>query len=256
MFLQRKITASIVIYKEDFFELQKAVNSVLKNEYVQKLYLIDNSPTNRIENNLLKKGIEYIFVGENIGFGAAHNLILEKIKNVSDYHLILNPDASFNPKVLNELVHKLEENKELTMIAPKVLFPDGKLQNSCRRYPKLNELFFRRFPMLKSLSKQIVEKGIYANENLEEPLYADYLTGCFHLYKTEDLLQIGGFDERYFLYMEDVDICKKIDEIGKKKLYYPLVHIQHVLKQKSAKNLKLFIRHVISMIKYYKKWGF
>ena len=256
MLKQKNITVSIVLYKEDVKELQKAINSVLNNKDVKKLYLIDNSPTNIIESHFIQKEIEYIFVGKNLGFGAGHNLILDKIKNLSEYHLILNPDASFNPEILNELVNQLEENKELTLIAPKVLFPNGNFQNSCRRYPKFSEMFFRRFPLSKKLSKSIVGKGIYSDKNLQESFYAEYMTGCFHLYKTEDFIALNGFDERYFLYMEDVDICRKIDKLGKKKMYYPNVAIEHVLKQKSANDTLLFIRHIISMIKYYKKWGF
>ena len=86
--------------------------------------------------------------------------------------------------------------------------------------------------------------------------FAEYITGCFHLYKTNDFVALNGFDERYFLYMEDVDICKKIDDLGKKKLYFPQEEIIHVLKQGSSKNIKLFIIHASSAIKYFLKWGF
>lgn len=252
----KNITVSIVLYKEVLEELQKAIDSVLDHPQIRKLYLIDNSPNNKIEEYLNDERIVYNFVGKNIGFGAGHNLILDKIKNKSDYHLILNPDTSFDSNILNELINQLEKDDELSLIAPKVLFPNGNLQNSCRRYPKFSEMFFRRFPFLKNFSKPLVEKGIYGDKDLNTPIYVDYLTGCFHLYRTKDLITMQGFDERYFLYMEDVDLCRKIDKLGKKKMYYPNVVIQHVLKQKSAKDLLLFIRHITSMIKYYKKWGF
>jgi hypothetical protein len=116
-------------------------------------------------------------------------------------------------------------------------------------------MFFRRFPLSKKLSKSVVDQGVYADKNLDEPFYAEYLTGCFHLYKTKDFLALEGFDTRYFLYMEDVDICRRIDEMGKRKMYDPKVHIYHVLKQGSSKNIKLFLRHTISMFKYFFKWG-
>ena len=246
-----------MLYEESADELQKAIDSVLNTICVSKLYLIDNSPTNSIEKWLDKSDtLEYIHTNKNLGFGSGHNLVLDKIKKNSDYHLVLNPDASFDSKILEELVQQLENNKELALVAPKVLFPNGEVQNSCRRYPKLSEMFFRRFPILRKTSKSIVNKGIYADVNLNEPFFSEYLTGCFHLYRTQDFIKIGGFDERYFLYMEDVDICKKIDQLGKKKMYYPKVHIEHVLKQRSAKDIKFFFRHTLSMIKYFMKWGF
>jgi len=144
----------------------------------------------------------------------------------------------------------------VAMIAPKVLFPNGLHQFSCRRYPSLKELFARRFPFLNPIFKSTIYKGQYRDKDLNTSFYAEYLTGCFHLYKTVDFVKLMGFDERYFLYMEDVDICKKIDIIGKKKLYYPNEEIIHVLKQGSSKSLKLFLRHTTSAVKYFSKWGF
>ncbi len=253
--MRKIITASIVIFKEDFALLSKAVQSVLGSDMVDTLFIIDNSP-NKTKGFTKNQKIEYLYLGKNIGFGSGHNTILERIKNKSDFHLILNPDAYFDSQILGELVFQLQQNKTLALISPKVLFPDGSFQNSCRRYPTILELFLRRFPLFKNLSKSVINRGIYKDKNLEEPFEAEYLTGCFHLYKTEDLIAIKGFDERYFLYMEDVDICRKIDVIGKQKLYYPKVYIHHVLKKESSKKWKLFIRHTISVIKYFIKWSF
>ena len=142
------------------------------------------------------------------------------------------------------------------MIAPKVLFPDRTFQNSCRRYPTIIELLARRNFFLQLIFKKLIKRGKYVDKNLSDPFFADYLTGCFQLFKTKDFVSLKGFDERYFLYMEDVDICRKIDALGKKKLYFPQEEIVHVLKQGSSKNLKLFFRHTSSAIKYFLKWGF
>ena len=142
------------------------------------------------------------------------------------------------------------------MIAPKVLFPSGKHQYSCRRYPLVSELIARRFTFLESIFETTIYKGQYRDKDLNTAFSAEYLTGCFHLYKTNDFVKLKGFDERYFLYMEDVDICKKIDAIGKEKIYYPQEEIFHVLKQGSSKSIELFFRHTSSAIKYFLKWGF
>ena len=111
-------------------------------------------------------------------------------------------------------------------------------------------MFFKR------IFKKSIFRGTYRDKDLNEPFFADYITGCFHLYKTEVFVEINGFDVRYFLYMEDVDICRKIDVFGKKKLYYPDEEIIHVLKKGSSKNVILFFRHISSAIKYFLKWGF
>jgi GT2 family glycosyltransferase len=250
------ITGSIVLYNENLAELKKTIDCFLNIPLNKKLYLIDNTPKSIFANVFRQKEVEYIGVGKNIGFGAGHNIIIDKIKNNSKFHLILNPDVSFKKDVISNLINQLEIDTTVAMIAPKILFPNKTHQYSCRRYPSPAELLARRFAFLRPILKATIFKGTYRDKNLEKPFYAAYITGCFHLYKTSDFVAIQGFDERYFLYMEDVDICKKIDIIGKKKLYYPKEKIIHVLKQGSSKSFKLFIRHTSSAIKYFLKWGF
>lgn len=249
------ITGSIVLFKESLTDLHKTIDSFMQIESSKKLFLIDNTPNKFFQYVFVHEHIEYIPVEENIGFGAAHNKIIPKIENYATYHLILNPDVFFKKGVIENLILQLEKDKTVGMIAPKVLFPSGKHQYSCRRYPSILELIIRRFSFLKPIFRKVIFNGEYRMNDLSKPFFADYLTGCFQLYKTADFVKVNGFDERYFLYMEDVDICKKIDAIGKRKLYYPETEIVHVLKQGSSKNLKLFFFHISSAIKYFLKWG-
>jgi GT2 family glycosyltransferase len=250
------ITGSIVLFKESLSDLHNTIDCFLNIPLEKKLYLIDNTPTKFFEYVFNDKQIEYIPIEENIGFGSAHNKIIDKINNNSKFHLILNPDVSFKPNVIPKLILELEKNDEIAMIAPKVLFLNGSHQYSCRRYPNVIELIARRFYFLKPVFKKIINKGEYREKDLSQPFYAEYLTGCFQLYKTQDFVKLRGFDEQYFLYMEDVDICKKIDNLGKKKLYYPQEQIVHILKQGSLRSVNLFLKHLSSAIKYFLKWGF
>lgn len=244
------ISATIVLYKEDKITLQKTIDSFLATPLSKKLFLIDNSPTNNLSSLANHPDIAYFFIGENIGFGAAHNYVIKKIKKHSDFHLVLNPDVTFKENTITDLISEIKKQERVSMIAPKVVFPNNAHQYTARKYPSFFDLIIRR---LKILDKRIYEQE-YRNKDLSKPFFVEYLTGCFQLYKTADFVALNGFDERYFLYMEDVDICKKIDETGKKKLYYPAVTITHVLKQGSSKNLKLFFYHLSSAIKYFFKW--
>lgn len=249
------LTASIVLYEEDLKVLSKTIHSFLSINASKKLFLIDNTSESKFKNCFDNQEIIYIENKKNIGFGSGHNKVLSRIPNFSHYHLILNPDVFFTSNTILTLINELKEDSSLAMIAPKVTFLDGTHQFSCRRYPKVLELIGRRSTLLKPLLKDILDMGEYKDKNLNEPFYCEYLTGCFQLYKTIDFVAINGFDERYFLYMEDVDICRKIDLLGKNKLYYPKVSIHHILKQGSLKKINLFIRHTSSAIKYFLKWG-
>lgn len=250
------ITGTIVLFEENLSDLHNTISSFLKIPIKKKLFLIDNTPTNFFEYVFVDESIEYIAIEKNIGFGAGHNRVIHKIKGISKYHLILNPDVNFDSTVIPNLIQELDKDKDLAMIAPKVLFPNGEHQYSCRRYPNFFELIARRFSLLKPIFKHKIFQGRYQDKDLTKPFYAEYLAGCFHLYKTDDFVKLKGFDERYFLYMEDVDICKKIDLLGKKKMYQPKEEIKHILKRGSSKDLKLLFRHSSSAIKYFVKWGF
>ncbi len=247
-----KITATIVLYNEEVNELSKTIDSFLNIPISKKLFLVDNSPTDKLRALVNHPDVEYVFNGKNIGFGAGHNIVIDKIKNFSKYHLILNPDVSFKPSVISSLIKAIEKEEELAMIAPKVIFPNGEHQYSCRKYPTVLEMISRKM----GIFKKYVQGREYRNGDLTKPFYPNFIHGCFQLFKTEYFVKIHGFDERYFLYMEDVDICKKIDTIGKKKMYYPNEEVVHVLKKGSSKSIQLFIHHFLSSSKYFFKWGF
>ncbi|WP_299670550.1 glycosyltransferase [uncultured Polaribacter sp.] len=244
------ITASIVTYKESLETLQTTVDSFLKTPLQKKLFIIDNSPENEFESKFKHAEIEYIFTDKNLGFGKAHNLILDKID--SKFHLVLNPDIIFPMDVIPKLIHQLNKEKVVSFITPRVTYPNGKLQYICRKHPTFFDLMNRKIKISK---KQIFENE-YRNQDLEKSFYPDFIHGCFMLFKTEDFIRLRGFDERYFLYLEDADICRKIDVLGKKKMYYPEAEIIHLHQKGSSKRLKLFFRHLSSAIKYFLKWGF
>ena len=242
------ISASIVLFNEDLKTLQKTVNCFLEVPLKKQLFLIDNSSTNKLQEFFLDEKITYINVGENKGFGAAHNLVIDKVS--SDYHLILNPDVEFSKDTISQLIDKLGENKKVSMISPKVFYPNGEAQTTCRKKPTVKEMIFRRTGMFKSYGN----KKQYSNKDLSKSFSPEFIHGCFMLFKTDDFIKLKGFDERYFLYMEDADICREIKQLGKEILFCPEVQITHIHRTGSAKNVKLLFYHIFSAIKYFRKW--
>ena len=249
---EKHITASIVVYKENLKVLENAIDSFLGSPLSKKLYIIDNSPSNEFKNKIQNDSVEYIYSNKNIGFGKGHNSILHKLTSENKYHLILNPDVRFHPEILEKLVLKMESNESFSMIAPRVLNSNNELLYTARRYPSLFELIFRFL----GIFKKFTIRGEYKNQNYKQSFSPDFVQGSFMLFKTEDLLRLEGFDERYFMYMEDVDICRKIDLSGKRKLYFPATEIIHTHRKGSSKEFRLFFIHISSIIKYFIKWGF
>ena len=249
---EKHITASIVVYKENLKVLENAIDSFLGSPLSKKLYIIDNSPSNEFKNKIQNDSVEYIYSNKNIGFGKGHNSILHKLTSENKYHLILNPDVRFHPEILEKLMLKMESNESFSMIAPRVLNSNNELLYTARRYPSLFELIFRFL----GIFKKFTIRGEYKNQNHKQSFSPDFVQGSFMLFKTEDLLRLEGFDERYFMYMEDVDICRKIDLSGKRKLYFPATEIIHTHRKGSSKEFRLFFIHISSIIKYFIKWGF
>ena len=249
MSFKYEITATIVLHHENLVILQKTVDSFLKIPLNKKLFLVDNSATRSLQNFFIHKEIEYIFPGENIGFGKGHNFVLEKLN--SKYHLLLNPDIEFTATIIPILINQLEKDKDVAFVTPKVVYPNHEKQYVCRKHPNFFDMINRR---VKIFPKAIF-KNEYRNQDTTKSFYPDFIHGCFMLFKTTVFKELKGFDERYFLYMEDADICREIDELGNKKLYFPEVEIVHHHQKESSKNLKLFWLHTSSAIKYFLKWG-
>lgn len=254
-----QLNVSIVLYQNSLVQLKRAINSVLSTKLDVKLYLIDNSPADSLKIlSELNPRIVYIFNNANLGFGKAHNIaIKETLKKGVPFHLIMNPDIYFDKGVLEELYSFIEKNKDIGLVMPKVLYPDGRIQYLCKLLPTPWDLLGRRF-LSKSLFKKYIEKR---NETYElrftgynKIMEVPYLSGCFMFIRTEVLKKVGLFDERFFMYLEDTDLSRRIHRVAK-TIYYPYVHIYHEHQKGSYKNLKLLKIHIESAIKYFNKWG-
>ncbi len=248
------LTAAIVLYHNDVVDLEQAVNSFLSIPLEKRLYLIDNSKTAYLGKLFDSKEINYIYTGQNLGFGKGHNYILNELRANSKYHLILNPDAYFEKDVLSSLIEEMRSDETIGIIAPKIVYPNGNFQNSVRKFPKLWDLMIRRIPGLKSAFPKAFKNANYLNGKLDRPIDVDAVSGCFQVFRTKVLLEIGGFDERYFMYMEDLDICRTVHAYGYKVRYYPLVKVYHRSAYGSKRSFTLLAAHIKSAIKYFMKW--
>lgn len=250
-----KLTASIVTYNNCFEKLSQAIWSFLNTNMDIELYIIDNSSTDKIRNLCYDQRIKYIYNGKNLGFGKAHNLAMKKIANKSKFHLVLNPDVYFDSGVLEELCNYMNKNEAVGLVMPKILYPNGSIQHNCKLLPTPYNLFIRRFWYF---DKERVEKSNYNYEmkftDYSTEMEVPFLSGCFMFLRTSAIKEVGGFDERFFLYSEDIDLSRRI-HTQFKTMYYPSVSVYHHHAKGSYKSFKLMLYNIRSAIVYFNKWG-
>lgn len=249
------LTASIVLYKTNLKDLSLVIDSYIPGKD-RFLFLVDNSPekTNLPIEIKSNQFIKYIFVGKNIGYGAGHNIaIREAFNSNSKYHIVLNPDIIFKNDIVNTIVTYMDHNSNVGQIMPKVVNPQNDVQFLCKLIPTPFDLLFKRF--LPSLFKNWLSiKFQLKFTNYNEIMEVPYLSGCFMFFRVSALKEIGLFDERFFMYPEDIDITRRMNEVYK-TLYYPDVTIIHAHAADSYKSMKMFLIHFKNMFKYFNKWG-
>lgn len=249
------LAVSIVTYHTNIETLTKAITSVLKSTLDIKLYVVDNSLINTIGELIKDENITYIFNNDNLGYGKAHNIALKKtINSETPYHIVFNPDIWFDNNVLEELFKYMEEHKDVGNIMPKILYANGEQQYLCKLVPTPFDLIFRRFLPLKKVKEKLNNKYELRFTGYEKLMEVPILSGCFMFLRTESLKNVGLFDDRYFMYLEDVDLSRRIN-IKYKSIFYPQISIFHGYAKESYSNPKLLKYHAQSAIRYFNKWG-
>ena len=241
------VTASIVTYN-DADRASTTVKSIAEHtkKYPLKLYVIDNASVDDTVDIIEKtRQAEVVKNDKNVGFGAAHNVALSR--ELGKYHFVINPDITISSDILSDMVDFFENNPDVVMAMPKILNEDGTEQKLPKQRPTFKKLFFGR------LSQKIRSEYVWAEKEITEPCEVDFCTGCFFCIRGEAFKKLRGFDERYFMYLEDVDLTLKAKSIGK-VMMLPQCSVTHTWERESSKSLKHLIIHIVSCFKFLLKW--
>jgi GT2 family glycosyltransferase len=255
MYKNNSISASIVLYNSDIEQIKSVILSYKPSEK-RLLYLIDNSPvrTDIIQIVQNSDNIKYHFMNENKGYGAGHNVAINMaIESKTKYHIILNPDLEFEPCIIDKIATFMDTDETIAQVMPKILDQKGELQYLCKLIPTPIDLILKRFFPEKLTRKSSIRYQLKFAD-YEKTMNVPYLSGCFMFFRTSSLETVGGFDERFFMYPEDIDITRRMHKVFK-TIYYPEVSIIHVHAAESYKNKKMLIIHISNIIKYFNKWG-
>lgn len=248
-----KCTVSIVSYNSQEV-LEQCLSSIIANLPLELLIVkvVDNASWKIHWEQLIAKypWVHFEKKENNIGFGLGHNYILGQVK--TPYTLILNPDTEFIDQSLINAIDYLDQNPNIAGLSGKILNQNLQVLPSVYRFPQLRTLFLRRMPFISQKNPHYT----YSHHQNKNTIHkVDWCSGALMLLRSKVLHDVEYFDHRYFMYFEDVDLCRKIQSSGHTILYYPFFRVIHHWKQESKKNIKLFYYLIRSMISYYNKWG-
>lgn len=255
-----KLSVCIVAYN-NYDDIKAAIVSMEKYtspDLKKKVFIVDNgaevsSPSkvqafkNYIRNN---KEIEYINANGNVGFGKGHNAVLGKLD--SEYHAIVNPDILFCEDAFTKIIKWMDENREVGMTIPLITDEEGHRQDVYRRELTLFDVSNRMF--LKEVFRRRARKHALQDMDYTRPFQVPFGQGSFLVIRTNLFKELKGFDDNFFMYVEDADLCKRVNQVSK-LMFYPGAKVIHKWEKGSHGDKTLFMYHVNSMRYYFRKWG-
>ncbi len=265
------VNISIVLYRPAWEqEVLPLVEELLRVKNLRKIYLLDNTePSYSPKDGLtaqavlqqrgltaqaVSRKLRYMPTGENMGYGRAHNIALrESAYYRTELHLVMNSDIRVKAEDIDAMHDWMLMHPEVGQLMPKVLNPDGTQQYLAKRLPAPIDVFGRRFLPAWMIARRNRRYEL-RDMDLEKPVNAPYLSGCFMLLRTKAAVEAGLFDERYFMYPEDMDLTRTIHR-NYLTLYYPAWTIVHAHARSSYKNKHMLRVHIRNMCLYFNKWG-
>lgn len=245
------IAASVVLYHHTREALEPTLASLLASPSLIRLTLVDNGGCEWARLHPDPR-VVYLDAGGNVGYGAGHNQAIMASAAQVDYYAVVNPDIVFELGMLERLAD-FASRKHAGLVMPDVHYPDGQRQQLCKLLPTPLNLFARRF-LPPAWAKRLDQRYELHAADYRQPFFVPYLSGCFMLCHASLLLQIGGFDERFFMYLEDTDLTRRIAEHAP-TLYCPEAQVVHAFNRQSYRDARLLKIHLQSALHYFNKWG-
>lgn len=197
------------------------IESVLNNLPPQsELVIVDSGSTDKTTEILKKfdQKITLIFSFENIGFGKGNNLGAKS--STGEFVMFLNPDTKVFKNALGELLSFIEGHLDAGIVAPTLIQADGSLQPSVRRLPTLLGAFQEYYLGIKRAYEAYVPGG-------KTPIVVESVVGAGMMMRRDIFNQVDGFNSKFFMYYEDLDLCRTVRKLGLKIYYLPQVEIVH-----------------------------
>ncbi|OGF30946.1 hypothetical protein A2223_02160 [Candidatus Falkowbacteria bacterium RIFOXYA2_FULL_35_8] len=228
-----------------------------KIEVPYEIIVVDNDSNDGIVQMMAEefKGIKFILATKNLGMGPGNNLGIKASEG--EYVIILNPDIYVAEETIQRMYDYIKDKPEIGFLAPRLLNPDGSLQYTCYRWYKFLTPLYRRTVLgkIKSIQKEL-DYFLMKDVDHEKIQEVDWCQGSCFLVPKRIWQQVGGFDERFFMYFEDTDLCRRIRNKDFKVIYHGEITAIHMHMKMSQGGIfqifsnKLTRQHIHSWLKY------
>ena len=247
------VSIGIVTYnsEDEICNLLSSIFANTKNITFQ-VTVIDNMSTDNTVSLVKEKFPEVTVIESNVnnGYGHGHNQAIPVIN--SRYHAIINPDIIINTNVLKYLAEYLDVHSDVSLVTPKIMNDDGSEQHLPKRRPCFKYMFGGRLEKYGACFKKLRNEYTMADADFSEPTEIEFCTGCFMMLRTDVFKKCNGFDERFFMYLEDADLSDRVRKYGK-IIFHPQAYVVHKWERTSSKSLKFLLIHLRSYFKYITK---
>mgnify|MGYP006428515987 CR=1 FL=1 len=244
----------VVVFDTPSNIFESTLDSLLNQDLPLHIQVVDHSSSGDYSRTCQSYPIIYHHRPENPGYGAGNNRAFQEIQSHAPYFLILNPDVILHRGCLRAMVNYLNQPSKAEVVVPMVIDPSGELQYLCHRLPRPWDLLIRRWSFGRKIWRQRHQEYEYRSQDYRNPFLTETASGSCLCIKTDLFRELGGFDERFFLYMEDVDLSKRIH--GESEIIFlPSAKITHHHSRASYHSLHYLIQHIVSIFKYFNKWG-
>ena len=245
----------IVVTYESERDITHCLESILTSTLKSSVIVVDNASKDGTVDLIRRQfpEVTLIVLPENTGFAAACNRGI--LASTEKYCVFLNPDACLSPETIENLIHVAEQHPFIGILGPRVLDEDGvSVQPSYRSFPTTLMLFFHRFSILNRIfpNNPWRRRYLLLERHISEPTPVDWVSGCCMLVRRHVLNILGGFDEQFFLYSEDVDLCLRARQAGWLTYYNPWTSVTHRIGG-STRSVRPLIERHRSIWRYYRK---
>lgn len=240
--------AVVVVTHNSAADLAPCLESVCADG-AARVVVVDNASSDDSVQIARRLGVEVVEDRENRGYGTAANLGVEHTSE--PYVLILNPDTLLRAGTLGSLVARFETDTRIGAVGPRLLDPDGSIQQSARRFPSIGTAALHGFLGLFWASNPATRRYTMADWDHASPREVDWVSGAAVAVRRDVWDKVGGFDPGYWMYVEDVDLCWRVRDTGKTVWYEPAGVVVHAIGTSSGSEpLRLLWAHHRSMLRF------